>query len=110
MGHALDNTIQDIIIRFKRMDGYEALWLPGTDHASIATELKIVDQMKAEGLTKTTSVATVSLKEPGHGRISTAAESSNSKTPRHVVRLVETSVHNGRKSVGGSAGSFHSPL
>ena len=52
MGHALDNTIQDIIIRFKRMDGYEALWLPGTDHASIATELKIVDQMKAEGLTK----------------------------------------------------------
>ncbi|MDD6361406.1 MAG: valine--tRNA ligase [Christensenellaceae bacterium] len=52
MGHALDNTIQDIIIRFKRMDGYEALWLPGTDHASIATELKVVEQMRAEGLTK----------------------------------------------------------
>jgi valyl-tRNA synthetase len=52
MGHALDNTVQDIIIRFKRMDGFEALWLPGTDHASIATELKIVEQMKAEGLTK----------------------------------------------------------
>ncbi len=52
MGHALDNTVQDIIIRFKRMDGYEALWLPGTDHASIATEMKVVDKMKKEGLTK----------------------------------------------------------
>ncbi len=52
MGHALDNTMQDIIIRYKRMSGYEALWLPGTDHASIATEAKIVEAMKAEGLTK----------------------------------------------------------
>ena len=52
MGHALNCTIQDIIIRFKRMAGYSALWLPGTDHASIATEVKIVEQMKKEGLTK----------------------------------------------------------
>ncbi|MBR3870805.1 MAG: valine--tRNA ligase [Clostridia bacterium] len=52
MGHALDNTLQDILIRFKRMSGYCALWLPGTDHASIATEAKIVEQMKKEGLTK----------------------------------------------------------
>ncbi len=52
MGHALDNTIQDAIIRFKRMQGYEALWMPGTDHASIATEVKIVDQMRDEGLSK----------------------------------------------------------
>ncbi|MBP3237953.1 MAG: valine--tRNA ligase [Lachnospiraceae bacterium] len=52
MGHALDNTMQDILIRYKRMAGYEALWLPGTDHASIATEAKIVEAMKAEGLTK----------------------------------------------------------
>ena len=52
MGHALNNSIQDSIIRFKRMQGYETLWLPGTDHASIATEVKIVDAMKAEGLTK----------------------------------------------------------
>ena len=52
MGHALNNSIQDAIIRFKRMQGYSALWLPGTDHASIATEVKIVEQMKAEGLTK----------------------------------------------------------
>ena len=52
MGHALDNSIQDSIIRFKRMQGYETLWLPGTDHASIATEVKIVDAMREEGLTK----------------------------------------------------------
>ncbi|MBS1314702.1 MAG: class I tRNA ligase family protein, partial [Clostridia bacterium] len=52
MGHALNDTIQDIIIRFKRMQGYSALWLPGTDHASIATEVKIVEQMAQEGLTK----------------------------------------------------------
>lgn len=52
MGHALDNTLQDTIIRYKRMQGYSALWLPGTDHASIATEAKIVEQMKKEGITK----------------------------------------------------------
>ena len=52
MGHALDNTLQDILIRFKRMQGYDTLWLPGTDHASIATEAKIVEAMKKEGLTK----------------------------------------------------------
>lgn len=52
MGHALDETIQDIITRFRRMQGYEALWLPGTDHASIATEVKIVSALKKEGVTK----------------------------------------------------------
>lgn len=52
MGHALDETLQDILIRYKRMSGYSALWLPGTDHAAIATEAKIVAAMKEEGLTK----------------------------------------------------------
>ena len=52
MGHALDETLQDILIRFKRMQGYEALWVPGTDHASIATEAKIVEAMAKEGITK----------------------------------------------------------
>ncbi len=52
MGHALDNTLQDILIRFKRMQGYEALWVPGTDHASIATEAKVVEAIKKEGLSK----------------------------------------------------------
>ncbi|MBE6625066.1 MAG: valine--tRNA ligase [Ruminococcaceae bacterium] len=52
MGHALDNTLQDILIRYKRMNGYCTLWLPGTDHASIATEAKIVEAMRKEGVSK----------------------------------------------------------
>ena len=52
MGHALDNMMQDAVIRFKRMQGYAALWVPGTDHASIATEVKIVDAIAKEGLKK----------------------------------------------------------
>ena len=52
MGHALDNTMQDILIRCKRMQGYEALWQPGTDHASIATEVKIINKLKEEGVSK----------------------------------------------------------
>ena len=52
MGHALDNTLQDILIRYHRMAGYDTLWLPGTDHASIATEAKIVETMRAEGISK----------------------------------------------------------
>ncbi len=52
MGHALDETMQDIIIRFRRMQGYETLWQPGTDHASIATEVKVINELKKQGITK----------------------------------------------------------
>ena len=52
MGHALDETLQDVLIRYKRMSGYETLWIPGTDHASIATEVKIVEQLAKEGISK----------------------------------------------------------
>ena len=52
MGHAVDNTLQDVIARFKRMQGYSVLWLPGTDHAAIATEAKVVEEIRKEGLTK----------------------------------------------------------
>ena len=52
MGHALDETMQDILIRWKRMEGYEALWQPGTDHASIATEVKVINELKKQGITK----------------------------------------------------------
>ena len=52
MGHALDETLQDILIRYKRMQGFNTLWVPGTDHASIATEAKIVEKLKVEGITK----------------------------------------------------------
>ena len=52
LGHAWDTTIQDILIRYKRMDGYDALWLPGMDHAAIATEAKVVAKLKSEGIDK----------------------------------------------------------
>ena len=52
IGHALNNTIQDIFIRFKRMQGYEALWMPGMDHASISTEAKVVEKIESEGKSK----------------------------------------------------------
>ena len=52
MGHALDATIQDTLIRTKRMQGYDCLWLPGSDHASISTEMKVVQKLKQEGKTK----------------------------------------------------------
>ena len=52
MGHALNNTLQDILIRYKRMQGYNALWIPGTDHASISTEVKVINQLKSEGIDK----------------------------------------------------------
>ena len=52
MGHALDETMQDILIRYKRMEGYNALWQPGTDHASIATEVKVINTLKEQGITK----------------------------------------------------------
>ena len=74
MGHALDNTLQDIIIRSKRMQGYETLWMPGTDHASIATEAKIVEAMKEEGLTKDDIGREKFLSVHGHGKINSADE------------------------------------
>ena len=52
MGHAMNNTLQDILIRFKRMRGYSALWIPGTDHASISTEVKVVEKLRKEGKSK----------------------------------------------------------
>ncbi len=52
MGHALDKTMQDILIRYKRMQGYEALWQPGTDHAAIATEVKVINKLKEQGIDK----------------------------------------------------------
>ena len=52
MGHALDQTLQDVLTRFKRLQGYSALWLPGSDHASIATEVKVVEKLREEGIEK----------------------------------------------------------
>lgn len=65
MGHALDNTMQDILTRYKRMQGYNALWQPGTDHASIATEVKVIENIKNRALTNVISEEKVSLKMLG---------------------------------------------
>ena len=78
MGHALDNTMQDILIRYKRMQGFNALWQPGTDHASIATEVKIIEALKKEGIERKIWAGRSSWSVPGTGRKSTADGSSAS--------------------------------
>lgn len=78
MGHALDNTLQDIVIRYKRMQGFSALWLPGTDHASIATEVKIVELLKSEGTSKEELGREEFLKEHIFGKINMAVEYQDS--------------------------------
>ena len=79
MGHALDETLQDILIRYHRMQGYAALWLPGTDHASIATEAKIVEALRKEGVHKQDLGREKRFwKRPGSGRLSTAGALSSS--------------------------------
>ena len=78
MGHALDNTMQDILIRYKRMQGYEALWQPGTDHAAIATEVRVIAKLKEQGIEKEYIGREEFLNMPGHGKTSTVPESSSS--------------------------------
>ena len=79
MGHAMDETLQDILIRYKRMQGYAALWVPGTDHASIATEAKIVAKPCGKRASPRRAwAATAFWSAPGSGRSSTAAASSSS--------------------------------
>lgn len=78
MGHALDETMQDILIRFKRMQGYEALWQPGTDHAAIATEVKVTEKLKKKASTRQKSVVRNSWNMPGSGKKSTAEKLSTS--------------------------------
>ena len=68
MGHALDNTLQDILIRYKRMEGYNALWIPGTDHAAISTEVKVTNQLKEEGIDKKELGREGFLREHGSGK------------------------------------------
>ena len=72
MGHALDNTMQDILIRYKRMQGYNALWQPGTDHASIATEVKSSRHLKSRESTRQTLQEKSSSRNAGTGEKSTA--------------------------------------
>ena len=81
MGHALDNTMQDILIRYKRMQGYNALWQPGTDHAAIATEVKVTAKLREQGIDKEKIWAVRSSSNmPGPGKKSTVEGSSISCT------------------------------
>ena len=79
MGHALDSTLQDILTRFKRMQGYEALWLPGTDHAGIATQIKVEEALRKEGLPATIWAAKNSWSGSGTGRRNMAIASCSSR-------------------------------
>ena len=79
MGHAMDATLQDILIRFKRMQGYEALWLPGTDHAGIATQIKVEENLRQEGLTRYDLGREKFLERVGPGRRSMATASWSSR-------------------------------
>ena len=81
MGHAMDSTLQDILTRFKRMQGYSALWLPGTDHAGIATQIKVEEELRTkEGLTRYDLGREKFLRaRVGSGRKSTATASSSSR-------------------------------
>ena len=96
-GHALNNTLQDILIRYKRMDGFNALWVPGTDHAGIATQVKVEQQLAQEGKTK---------EDLGRERVHRARVGMEGAVGRHdhppaqaarrIVRLVARALHDGR--------------
>lgn len=100
MGHMLNNTIQDILVRRARMEGKNACWVPGTDHASIATEAKVVAKLAAQGIKK---------KRPYPRRISSSCLGMERGTWRHhpqavakagsIVRLVTNSLYNGRRTL-----------
>ena len=102
MGHALDETMQDILIRFKRMQGYEALWQPGTDHAAIATEVKVTEKLKKEGIDKA---------EIGREKFLEYAWEWKNYQPAEETwcfrRLGERAFHHGRRLLQGRTGSFH---
>ena len=101
LGHALDNTLQDILIRFKRMQGYCTLWLPGTDHASIATEAKVVEAMVKEGLTKEGVGREGNLWQP-HQRADQASG--------QFLRLEPGALYHGRGLFPGGTGSVRQPV
>ena len=108
MGHAMDCTLQDILIRFKRMQGYAALWVPGTDHAGIATQIKVEEELRVkEGLTRYDLGREKFLervwdwKHQYGGRIVAAAEEAG-----RLLRLGPGPVHHGRGLLQGRAGDL----
>ena len=96
MGHMLNNTIQDILVRRARMEGKNACWVPGTDHASIATEAKVVNRLAQQGIKKTDLTVRSSSSMHGTGLTSMAASSSSSCVAWVPLRLGPHSIHYGR--------------
>ena len=111
MGHALDETMQDILIRFKRMQGYEALWQPGTDHAAIATEVKVIDKLKKEGIDKHEIGREEFLKHAWavEGRVRRKDHQPAEKA-RRFRRLGKRTLYHGRGLLQGSSGSVYQAL
>lgn len=95
MGHMLNNTIQDILIRRARMTGYNACWVPGTDHASIATEAKVVERLASKGIKRVTSLVRSSSSMYGSGPMSMAELSLSSSKGRYLLRLGPLGLYHG---------------
>ena len=101
IGHAIDETLQDALIRYKRMAGFETLWLPGTDHASIATEVKIIEQMAKEGLDKRDIGREAFLQRVGLEKGIRRKDSKAAQEAWRQLRLGPRTLHNGRRLLQG---------
>ena len=105
MGHALDNTMQDILTRYKRMQGYEALWQPGTDHAAIATEVKVIESLKEQGIEKEDLGREGFLEKCWEWRREYGSPDYQSAAPAGVFRgLGPGAVYHGRRLLQSGAG------
>ena len=108
MGHALDNTLQDILIRYKRMEGYNALWIPGTDHAAISTEVKVTNQLKEEGIDKKELGREGFLKRTWQWKEEYAGTIDEPvKAARNFLRLGQRALHHGRGMFQSCGRSIH---
>ena len=110
MGHAFDETLQDILIRTKRMQGYEALWMPGTDHAGIATQIKVEENLrKEEGLTRYDLGREEFLKRVWAWKDKFGSRII-SQTARHLLRLGPRALHHGRGLLQGGPRGIRKPV
>ena len=111
MGHALNNTLQDILIRFKRMDGFDALWMPGTDHAGIATQNVVERQLAAEGKDRHALGREAFIRRVWQWKAAIrGAHHHPAEAPGLLLRLEPGALHHGRGPVPGGAGSLRASL
>ena len=111
MGHALDETLQDILVRYKRMQGYNTLWVPGTDHAGIATQIKVEEQLRVnEGLTLRPRTREVPRTGVGMEEQIRRPHHFTVEETRHLLRLDARALHDGRGLFPRRQGSVREPL